>query len=198
MKRKNFRAMMCPIARTLDRVGEWWTMLILRDALDGITRFDQFQTSLDIAPNILTRRLNALVKAGLLERKLYSRKPPRHEYLLTDKSRDFWPVLVLLAAYGNRHFVEGGIATRLVDARTGEPIEVELMNRITGQPVSRANAKTALGPGADAVLKLRAHYTEARRTGHAAHTEWDAYAEARAAYLGARRPKKKSRTGRRP
>jgi DNA-binding HxlR family transcriptional regulator len=89
MQRKTFKNMLCPVARTLDRVGEWWSMLILRDAFHGLARFEQFQTSLEIAPNMLTRRLNALVDSGLLERRRYSEHPPRHEYVLTDKGRDF-------------------------------------------------------------------------------------------------------------
>ena len=66
MQHKSFRAMSCPIARSLERVGEWWSMLIMRDALHGPTRFDEFQKSLGIAPNMLTRRLNALVESGSL------------------------------------------------------------------------------------------------------------------------------------
>ena len=72
MQHKSFGNMACPIARSLERVGEWWSMLILRDAFQGLTRFDEFQKSLDIAPNMLTRRLKALVEAGLLERRRYS------------------------------------------------------------------------------------------------------------------------------
>src|SRR5216684_4830352 len=83
MRHKSFDDMQCPIARSLERVGEWWSMLILRDALLGLTRFDQFQESLGIAPNILTRRLKALVETGLLERRRYSGRPPRDEYILT-------------------------------------------------------------------------------------------------------------------
>ena len=75
--------MPCPIARSLEHVGEWWSILILRDALHGMTRFDEFQRSLGIAPNMLTRRLNALVEAGLLERRRYSEHPPRDEYVPT-------------------------------------------------------------------------------------------------------------------
>src|SRR6201999_3360005 len=100
MQRKSFGDMQCPIARSLERVGEWWSILILRDAFAGLTRFDQFQTSLDIAPNMLTRRLNSLVEAGLLERSRYSERPPRYEYLLTDRGRDFRPVVVALYAWG--------------------------------------------------------------------------------------------------
>ncbi len=83
MQRKSFRNMPCPIARSLERVGEWWSMLIMRDALHGMTRFDEFQNSLGIAPNILTRRLDGLVDAGLLERRRYSERPPRDEYVPT-------------------------------------------------------------------------------------------------------------------
>ena len=89
MQRKSFADMACPIARGLERVGEWWSMLILRDAFAGMTRFDEFQQSLGIAPNMLTRRLAALVESGLLERRRYSERPPRDEYLLTERGRDF-------------------------------------------------------------------------------------------------------------
>src|SRR5215469_5202234 len=123
MQRKTFKSMLCPVARTLDRVGEWWSILILRDAFHGLTRFDQFQTSLEIAPNMLTRRLNALVEDGFLERRLYSEHPPRHEYVLTDKGRDFWQVLVVLTAFGNRYFANEGVSSRIVDAETGKAID---------------------------------------------------------------------------
>src|SRR6266849_3350113 len=93
MRRKSFGNLQCPIARSLERVGEWWSILILRDAFLGATRFEQFQKSLDIAPNMLTRRLKALVDSGLLERRRYSARPPRHEYVLTARGRDFRPVL---------------------------------------------------------------------------------------------------------
>ena len=93
MRHKSFDDMQCPIARSLERVGEWWSMLILRDALLGLTRFDQFQESLGIAPNMLTRRLSKLVEAGLLERRRYNDRPPRYEYVLTQAGRDFRPVL---------------------------------------------------------------------------------------------------------
>src|SRR3954469_17449963 len=99
MQHKSLAAMPCPIARSLERVGEWWSMLIMRDALHGMTRFDEFQNSLGIAPNMLTRRLNSLVETGLLERRRYSEHPPRHEYVPTDRGRDFFPVLVTLLTW---------------------------------------------------------------------------------------------------
>ena len=104
MKHKSFGKMQCPVARSLERVGEWWSMLIIRDALHGLTRFDQFETSLGIAPNMLTRRLETLVEAGMLERRLYSEKPARYEYLLTARGRDFQPVLAALKAFGESHY----------------------------------------------------------------------------------------------
>ena len=117
MHRKNLDSMPCPIARSLERVGEWWSILILRDALAGLRRFDEFQKSLGIAPNMLTRRLNALVEAGLLERRRYSERPPRDEYVLTARGRDFRPVLIALLAWGNRHFAPEGASVQLVDTR---------------------------------------------------------------------------------
>ena len=83
MQRKSFGRMPCPIARSLEHVGEWWSILVLRDALHGLKRFDQFRKSLGIAPNVLARRLSCLVEAGLLERRRYSERPPRDEYVPT-------------------------------------------------------------------------------------------------------------------
>jgi DNA-binding HxlR family transcriptional regulator len=104
MRRKSFTDDRCPVARTLDRVGDPWSMLILRDAGFGKTRFDEFEESLGIAPNMLSRRLASLVEAGMLERQAYSEKPERFEYVLTPRGRDFQPVLVALKAFGDRHY----------------------------------------------------------------------------------------------
>ena len=119
MQRKNLSEMPCPVARTLERVGEWWTILILRDASHGLTRFEQFQKSLGIAPNMLTRRLNALETDGFLARRRYSERPPRDEYVLTAQGRDFYPVMIALFAYGNRHYAHEGIMSQVVDEATG-------------------------------------------------------------------------------
>ena len=104
MRRKSFAEDRCPVARTLDRVGDPWSILILRDAGFGSTRFDQFTESLSSAPNMLSRRLETLVEAGMLERRLYSEKPERFEYLLTQRGRDFQPVLAALKSFGERHY----------------------------------------------------------------------------------------------
>jgi DNA-binding HxlR family transcriptional regulator len=123
----------CPVARGLDRVGDAWSMLILRDAGLGITRFDQFRASLGIAPNILTRRLKALTEAGLLERRRYSEHPPRDEYVLTAAGRDFLPVLMVIGAWGRRHHGLG--ARRIADADTGRTLEPVVVDRATGRPI---------------------------------------------------------------
>src|SRR6201996_409634 len=119
MQRKSFGTMPCPIARSLERVGEWWSILILRDAFQGLTQFDQFQKSLGIAPNMLSKRLNSLVENGLLEKRRYSERPPRDEYVLTEMGRDFRPVMWSILTWGNRHFAPDGVAMEIVDRETG-------------------------------------------------------------------------------
>src|SRR5690242_10697454 len=155
MQHKSFSDMPCPIARSLERVGEWWSILILRDAFHGLTRFDQFQKSLDIAPNMLTRRLNALVEAGLLERRRYSERPARYEYLLTERGRDFRPVLWSLLAWGNKHFAPEGPSVVLVDSETGAPADPILVDRNTGRPLTPPAFRSAPGPAADEHTRRR-------------------------------------------
>ncbi len=133
MQHKRFNTMTCPIARGLDRVGEWWSILILRDAYNGMTRFDEFQKNLGIAPGMLARRLNTLVEGGLMEKRRYSEKPPRDEYLLTPAGRDFRPVLLAMMAWGNRHFTPDGIRVQVVEAATGVPADPVLVDRRTGR-----------------------------------------------------------------
>jgi DNA-binding HxlR family transcriptional regulator len=153
MQRKNFGQMQCPIARSLERVGEWWSILILRDAFRGLTRFDEFQKSLEIAPSMLTRRLGALVEAGLLERRRYSERPPRDEYVLTARGRDFRPVLVSLLAWGNRHFAPEGVSVMLVNRKTGAAVDPILADPATGQPITDLDYALAPGPAAGARVR---------------------------------------------
>jgi DNA-binding HxlR family transcriptional regulator len=155
MQRTRFTTMDCPIARSLDRVGEWWSILILRDALGGMTRFEEFQKSLAIAPNILTRRLNALVDAGFLQRRRYSERPPRHEYVLTERGRDFRPVLIALLAFGNRQFAPEGASVTIADLRSGAPVEPILVDRLTGRPITSSEFDLVAGPAASEARKAR-------------------------------------------
>src|ERR1700760_1923735 len=148
MQRKSFSDMQCPIARGLEHVGEWWSILILRDAFRGLSRFDEFSDSLGIAPNMLTRRLKSLVEAGLLERRRYSERPPRDEYVLTQAGCDFRPVLWALLAWGNRHFPPEGPSVVIADSRTGEQADPVLVDRKSGRLLAEPNFRSAAGPAA--------------------------------------------------
>ena len=155
MRRKSFSEMACPIARSLDRVGEWWSMLILRDAFAGTSRFDDFQQSLGIAPAMLTRRLSRLVDNGLLERRRYSERPPRDEYVLTERGTDFRPVLIAMLAWGNRHFAPEGETILIVDSQTQQPADPVLVDRTTGRPLAAPDYMVAAGPAATAAIRRR-------------------------------------------
>ena len=146
MQRKSFSDMQCPIARGLEHVGEWWSILILRDAFRGLTRFDEFSESLGIAPNMLARRLTALVEAGLLRRQRYTDRPPRDEYMLTDRGRDFRPVLLAMLAFGNKHFPPRDREVQIINTETGQRVDPILVDPATGQPVD--------GPGYQVVSTM--------------------------------------------
>lgn len=163
MRRKDFGTMACPVARSLERVGEWWSILILRDAFYGLTRFDEFQKSLEIAPNMLTRRLNALVEEGLLERHRYCEKPPRDEYRLTARGRDFRPVLLALLAWGNKHFSPEGESVVLVEAESGAKVEPILVDKASGKPLSEGKYVLGAGPAASERTRNRIALARERR-----------------------------------
>lgn len=154
--------MNCPIALALERVGEWWSILILRDATHGITRFDGFQKSLGISPNSLTRRLTALVQAGLLERRRYSERPPRDEYVLTETGRAFLPVLVALGAWGTKYFPPEAPNVRLVDSESGVEVDPLLIDRLTGRPIDEEHTTLLPGPSADDQLRAAIEQRNAR------------------------------------
>lgn len=147
--------MQCPVARSLERVGEWWSMLIIRDALHGLTRFDQFEESLGIAPNMLTRRLRGLVKAGLLEKHRYRERPPRHEYVLTERGRDFQSVIVAMQAWGNKHFAPEGASVLLAHARTGAIADPVMVDGKTGRSLTGPEYVVVPGPAATEGIRRR-------------------------------------------
>jgi DNA-binding HxlR family transcriptional regulator len=155
MRRKSFQRMPCPIARTLERVGDWWTILILRDALHGFRRFEDFRESLGVAPNILTARLAALVEDGFLEKRQYSEKPPRYEYVPTQRGRDFRVVLLSLMAFGNKHFAPEGAMVEVVNTKTGKPADIGVFDRATGKPIAAPDYALVPGPAATARTKAR-------------------------------------------
>ena len=173
MKRKSLGKMQCPVARSLERVGEWWSMLIIRDALHGLTRFDQFEESLGIAPNMLTRRLGALVKAGILEKRRYSERPPRYEYLLTERGRDFQPVIVAIQAWGNKHFAPEGASVLLVHAKTGAIADPVMVDRKTGRPLTQPEYVVAPGPAAGEGTRRKLESSDWGRAGNLARSPFD-------------------------
>ena len=121
MRHRSFRDMDCAIARSLDIVGEWWSLLILREAFLRVRRFDDFQENLGIARNVLTTRLNKLVENGILEKRLYQTNPDRYEYKLTEKGLDLYPVLLTLMEWGNKwatNDFQG--SARLIHKRCGQ------------------------------------------------------------------------------
>ena len=155
MRHASFEGHACPIARSLDRVGEWWSILILRDAFLGATRFERFQKNLNIAPNTLTRRLNGLVEAGLLERHRYCERPPRDEYRLTAAGRDFRPVLWALLAWGNKHFASEGASVVVIDSETKRVADPMLVDRHSGAEMTMPRFRSVPGPAADAATRAR-------------------------------------------
>lgn len=145
MNDKNLTLPCCPVARGLESVGDVWSMLILRDAHLGLTRFDQFRKSLGIAPTMLTKRLAALTQDGLLEKRLYSERPPREEYLLTAAGRDFLPVLVMIGAWAQRHC--GADLARYIDAETGREMQPIAIDAVTGAKLGTRPFRMDRGEG---------------------------------------------------
>ena len=124
MQRSSFREMNCSIGQSLEVVGEWWSLLIIRDAFLGVTRFDDFQERLGIARNVLNQRLSHLVDEGVFERVAYNEHPPRYDYVLTEQGRDLWPVVVALRQWGDRWRAPDGPPLQLVHRECGHIAEL--------------------------------------------------------------------------
>ncbi len=148
MERKSFAAMHCSVAQCLEAVGEWWTLLIVRDAFLGVTRFDEFQQRLGISRSVLTQRLEHLVAAGVLERRPYSEHPPRDDYRLTERGRDLWPVLNAMRQWGDRYEAPAGPPLRLVHRSCGQVFEARQTCSECGEPVGMRDVRAVPGPGA--------------------------------------------------
>jgi len=135
MRRKRLDAMTCSIAKALDEVGDPWTMLVVRDVLLGVTRFDDLQRRLDIPRATLADRLERLTACGIVERRDYRDRPPRVEYRPTDKGRALRPVVITLMQWGDRWARDDEPPTRLVDERTGDDVRPMLVDAHSGQPL---------------------------------------------------------------
>jgi DNA-binding HxlR family transcriptional regulator len=147
MERKSFAAMHCSVAQCLEIVGEWWSMLIIRDAFLGVTRFDQFQERLGISRNVLHHRLTRLVDAGVLAKVPYSHHP-RFDYRLTDKGRDLWPVLTAMRQWGDDHAAPGGAPLELVHRSCGEVTRAEMVCSGCGERLGPRDVRAVAGSGA--------------------------------------------------
>jgi DNA-binding HxlR family transcriptional regulator len=140
--------MNCSVARTLDVVGERWSMLIIRDAFLGVTRFDDFQSRSGISRNILADRLDQLVARGVFERRPYQEHPVRYDYVLTDKGRDLWPVITTLRQWGDRWEAPGGRPVLAEHRACGHPLGAALTCEHCGEPLDRGSVTLRPGPGA--------------------------------------------------
>lgn len=138
----------CPLSATLGLVGDWWTLLILHDAFDGYTRFDEFQENLGVSSSLLAGRLKRLVEVGIFERRPYQSKPVRHEYVLTDVGRSLRSVIVTLAAWGNSRLDPNERSMVLVDAATGVEAEPVVVDRVSGRRVDGSDFVFTAGPAA--------------------------------------------------
>jgi DNA-binding HxlR family transcriptional regulator len=148
----------CSVAATLEVVGERWSLLIIRDVLLGVRRFDAMQTSLGVARNVLQTRLRRLIDAGILEKRLYQERPKRYEYFLTDKGLDLWPTIVALLQWGNKYAAPDGPPVVLEHRGCGGAVDE---HRICSACGARLNARAVhafAGPGAgrNHPLRLRA------------------------------------------
>jgi len=135
----------CSVGRALDVLGEWWTLLVVREAFHGVRRFEGFVERLGIAPNILSARLRRLVEHGVLEPRLYSDHPERFEYRLTDKGRDLFPVVVTLMQWGDRWYAADDAPTQLEHVPCGAAAEPKLVCGHCSEPLA-ARETRALPP----------------------------------------------------
>lgn len=138
----------CSIARALEQVGSWWSLLIIRDAFTGATRFSHFEKSLGIAKNTLASRLRELVAVGILERLPGTSGSAFDEYHLTERGRDLAPVLITLQQWGDRWTPqENGPAAEIIQADSGEPISQVWPRRASGEPLPLEEMTFRRAPG---------------------------------------------------
>ena len=147
VERKSFSDMDCSVAQCLEVVGDWWTMLIVRDTFLGVTRFEDFQRRLGISRNILQQRLTKLVDTGILVRVPYSEHPPRFDYRLTPKGRDLWPVLTAMRQWGDEHAAPDGPPLEVVHDACGSVSRLVMVCDACGHRVGPRDVHVVPGPG---------------------------------------------------
>jgi DNA-binding HxlR family transcriptional regulator len=147
MLRSDYETQNCSVARSLEVIGERWTLLIVRNAFYGVRRFDDHQRWLGIARNVLQARLERLVEEGILRKELYQERPPRYEYRLTRKGIDLWPVLVTLLQWGDRHATDAGPPMVLRHKGCGGGVDDHLRCDRCGADLDARAVEPASGPG---------------------------------------------------
>jgi DNA-binding HxlR family transcriptional regulator len=160
VERKSFSEMHCSVAQCLEVVGEWWSLLIVRDAFLGVTRFDDFEGRLGISRNVLNQRLARLVEAGVLVKVPYSDHPPRHDYRLTDKGRDLWPVLTTMRQWGDKYAAPDGPPLELIHEACGHVSDVRMICSSCGEAIGPRDVRAMPGPGAVEPLIRTAYKAE--------------------------------------
>jgi DNA-binding HxlR family transcriptional regulator len=149
MRKASFADMHCSIAQSLEIIGEWWTLLILRDSFLGIRRFDDFVERLGISRNVLATRLDTLVEAGILERRPYDDARGRFDYVLTDKGRALWPVITAIRQWGDEWVLGAGNEPLLLEHRDhGHVANVRMVCEECGEPLDARSVRAVPGPGA--------------------------------------------------
>ncbi len=148
MLNRTYDQQVCSIARALEIVGERWSLLIMRDVLRGMHRFDDLQESLGVTRSVLSARLAWLVDEGLLRRHRYQERPPRYEYRATRKGVELWPVLMHLMQWGDRHYpAEGGPPTLVEHRGCGGRVNEHLICERCGEPMGASDVQGVPGPG---------------------------------------------------
>ncbi len=149
MLRRDYPGQACSLAKSLEVIGERWSLLIVRDVMAGNRRFSGIQSSLGIARNVLAARLQRLVDEEILERRAYQESPPRHEYFLTEKGLDLWPALLALMHWGDRHSAgPDGPPVLVVHKECGGAVTDRGICEACGAVLTACDAKAVPGPGA--------------------------------------------------
>lgn len=155
MKHDAFPGQICSLARSLEVVGEWWTLLIVREAFFGTRRFSDFEANLGISKNILVERLNTLVDHAILTRTPMPGRGNPVAYRLTDKGRDLLPVVVALMQWGDRWINRKQAPIRLLARGSGKEVSRLAVTTSEGRPLALRDLEVVPGPGADAAVRRR-------------------------------------------
>jgi len=146
--RRDYPDQLCSIAKSLEVIGERWSLLIVRDVFNGNRRFGEIQASLGVARNVLAARLQKLVDEDILERRQYQASPPRHEYFLTEKGLDLWPTLIALLNWGDRYSPSPGGAPKVIFHKVcGGQVSERGICESCGQVLHARDAVQVPGPG---------------------------------------------------